>query len=484
MIRTPARPDDPHSDRPPTLRTVLRKPMRIVGRDGEWRSLADFAGGSGVRLGIVTGRRRQGKTLLLEALARATGGLYVGATLATEAESLRLLADELGQYADRPTPALDGWSAAARELVGTATRTGRPVVIDDLPHLTRVSPDLPSILGRELDRAGGDAAVLLCGSAPEMHGVLRDRADLRLVVRPLGLRATARLWGVDDPHLAVRVHAVLGGTTAYRRFAGGDGPAGPEDFDGWVQRTVLEPTGPLFGEARYLLDSADVRDPALYHSLLAAVASGDGSRGAIADYIGRRSADIGHHLNVLEDSGLLRREPDVFRAGRTTYHVAEPLLAFHHVVMRPRWGLLISGRAAEVWKDAQQRFTEHVLAPHFAQLCREHAASEPGLLAARPGQVGAGVVADGRRSQIAVDVAAFAPAVPAEPPRILGLGVVSWDEVLGPAHVERLRQARELLGARGYDVRDTRLLCYGAAGFAGPLDGARALGPADLLGGG
>lgn len=482
MIRTSPLSNDSHVERPHASRIMLRKPLRIVGRDAEWRRLAAFAAGSGVRLGVVGGRRRQGKTLLLEAVTRATGGFYLGATLATEAESLRLIADELAQYTDQPVRTAESWDWAVRELVGTAGRTGRPVVIDDLPHLTRVSPQLPSVLDRELDRVEGDAAVLLGGAAPEL-GPLRARADLELVVQPLDLRATARLWDVDDPHLAVQVHAVVGGTTAYRRFSGGDAPAGAEDFDAWVQRTVLEPANPLFGEAGYLVDSADVRDPALYHSLLAAVATGDGSRGSIADYIGRRAADIGHHLNVLEDCGLLRREPDVFRAGRTTYHVAEPLVAFHHVVMRPRWGLLASGRAADVWKDAQQRFTAHVLGPHFAQLCREHAGTAEGLLHGRAGQVGAGVVTDGRRSQIAIDVAVFAPAVTAEPPRILGLGVASWDEVLGPAHVERLRRARELLGARGYDVRDTQLLCYGAAGFAGPLDGARALDPADLYAG-
>ena len=74
MIRTPPLSNDPHVERPHTPRIMLRKPLRIVGRDAEWRRLAAFAAGSGVRLGVVGGRRRQGKTLLLEAVTRATGG--------------------------------------------------------------------------------------------------------------------------------------------------------------------------------------------------------------------------------------------------------------------------------------------------------------------------------------------------------------------------------------------------------------------------
>lgn len=460
--------------------------MRIVGRDAEWRRLVTFASGPGSRLGVVSGRRRQGKTYLLEALTRATGGLYVGAVQATEAESLRLLADELAQYTDTPTARYASWDDAVRHLLDTAARTGRPVVIDDAPHLTRAAPTLPAVVARGLDRCGGAPTVILCGSAPAAMseltaGPLRDRVGMELVVRPLDHRAAARLWDVDDPRLAVQVHAVVGGTTGYRRLAGGDVPAGTHDFDAWVQRTVLEPTCPLFREAGYLIDRADVRDPALYHSILAAVATGNRGRGAIADHIGRRAADIGHHLNVLEDCGLLRREPDVFRAGRTTYHVAEPLVAFHQVVTRPRRGLLESGRAAEVWKDADARFATQILAPHFAQLCRAHAAARPA--GGVPGRVGCGVVTDGRRTRIEIDVAVFAPAVPAEAPRIRSLGLAAWDEVLGAAHVERLRTARALLAARGYDVRDTRLTCYGAAGFEPAVvrsDEVVALDPVDL----
>ncbi|MDI1464245.1 hypothetical protein QEZ54_25030 [Catellatospora sp. KI3] len=43
---------------------------------------------SSVRFGVVSGRRRQGKTFLLDALTRATGGFYFAAGEDTELESL------------------------------------------------------------------------------------------------------------------------------------------------------------------------------------------------------------------------------------------------------------------------------------------------------------------------------------------------------------------------------------------------------------
>jgi hypothetical protein len=184
---------------------------------------------------------------------------------------------------------------------------------------------------------------------------------------------------------------VVGGTPAYRRFVHDDSPAGLADFDQWVIRTVLDPGTPLFREARYLLEEeAGIRDTALYHSTLAAVAAGNHTRGGIANYVGRKAADIGHHLNVLEDSGLLRREPDVFRSGRSCYRVAEPLITFYQVVMRPQWGLLESGRGGGVWADARPRFLAQVAGPHFEQLCREYAlTASVTTFGGIPGEVGA-----------------------------------------------------------------------------------------------
>ncbi|MFC0863657.1 ATP-binding protein [Sphaerimonospora cavernae] len=476
---------------------MLDKPERIFDREFEWRHLSAFAGRAHERpqLGVISGRRRQGKTFLVEALARETGGFYFGATEATETESLRLFSDALADYADAQVPMrFASWDEAIRQLFLVGADRRRPLVIDEFPYLSKVSPALPSIIQREIDRAVSSRApvsLLLCGSAMSVMGgllsgsaPLRGRASLELVVRPFDYPLAARYWRIDDPRLGVLTHAVVGGTPAYLRFVNDDIPAGLDDFDDWVQRTVLDPGTPLFREARYLLEEeADVRDSALYHSVLAAVAAGNGTRGGIAGYIGRKAADIGHHLNVLEDSCLLRKEADVFRQGRSIYRVCEPLITFYQMVMRPQWGLLESGRARSVWLDARTRFRDQVIGPHFEQLCREFARVEP-VFGELPGEVGAGVVADpSRRSQIQVDVVVFAPAVPGQPHRVLALGEVKWGKRLTLEHAARLQRARELLAAKGLDVRDTVLACFSGAGFDPALrteSGVRLIGLEDL----
>jgi len=68
---------------------VTVKPEHIFDREREWAGLDAFARNAyrGAMLGVVSGRRRQGKSFLLEALASATGGLYFPAVEATEAVS-------------------------------------------------------------------------------------------------------------------------------------------------------------------------------------------------------------------------------------------------------------------------------------------------------------------------------------------------------------------------------------------------------------
>ncbi len=69
----------------------MRRPDDVFDREEEWDALARFASvpEPGALLGIVSGRRRQGKTYLLQALAEATGGLHHEAVEASRAESLR-----------------------------------------------------------------------------------------------------------------------------------------------------------------------------------------------------------------------------------------------------------------------------------------------------------------------------------------------------------------------------------------------------------
>lgn len=97
---------------------MISKPEHIFDREREWTGLAAFAGNGypGAMLGVVSGRRRQGKSFLLEALASASGGLYFPAVEATEAVSLRAFTAALVRQGVSVTRPLETWDDAVALL--------------------------------------------------------------------------------------------------------------------------------------------------------------------------------------------------------------------------------------------------------------------------------------------------------------------------------------------------------------------------------
>lgn len=465
------------------------KPPEVFDRDYEWSALTRFIADDqpGATLGVVSGRRRQGKTYLLEAACLAAGGFYFGATEATDTESLRRISIALTEHLSPPSPFhFADWAEAVSALLDLGRERPVPVVLDEFPYLVKGNPELPSIIQQALRpfghaRSATRTRLLLCGSALAVMGKLlagtaplRGRAGLELLIPPLDHRLAAQFWEITDPRLAVKVNAIVGGTPAYRReFSRNDSPAGPDDFDSWVIRTALNPETPLFREGRYLLaEEPDTRDGALYHSVLAAIAEGNETRGGIANYVGRKATDIAHPINVLEDAGLITREADAFRDNRSAYRIAEPLINFYHAVMRPAWSQLERpGNAARVWRASGPRFSGKVLGPRFEEICRAWALNyaDPDRLGGLPAKVTHGVITDAA-SKSAHEVDVVVTGISDGKAPLLAIGEAKWGETMGTRHLERLRHIRTLISGLGkYDTTSTALICFSAAGFTNEL---------------
>ncbi|MEO3861741.1 ATP-binding protein [Acrocarpospora sp. B8E8] len=479
----------------------MRKPPDMFDRDREWAALVRFASDEqpGATLGVVSGRRRQGKSFLLESLCQEAGGFYFSAQEATDAESLASLGAALTRYLDPVVPfVLPNWATAIDALLRIGRDRAIPVVIDEFPYLARAHPALPSIIQgayapRRAERVESRTRLLLCGSAMSFMGrllsgnaPLRGRASLDLPVDTLDYRLARRFWEIEDVRLAALVHAVVGGTPAYRtEMIRYDRPRDLGDFDDWVVRAVLSPGSPMFLEARYLLaEEPDLRDSAMYHSVLAAIAEGNNGRGGIAGYVGRKSNDLSHPLTVLEDAGLIVRETDAFRGNRTNFRIKEPLLTFYHTIMRPFWPQLMRATATDrIWQRATQRFTSNVLGPHFERLCRDwtlHFAED--RFGGWPVEVTAGTVNDpANRTTHELDVVAIGHADGGKPP-LLAIGEAKWGDTMGIGHLDRLRHIRDLLSHNDrYDTSQTRLICFSATGFTDDLLHSRDQGKVDLI---
>jgi len=80
------------------------KPRDVVDRDREWTLLTDFLSdpSPAMRLGIMSGRWRHGKSYLLQALSESVGGLYITAIREEgRLPALRRFSDAIAAHAGR-----------------------------------------------------------------------------------------------------------------------------------------------------------------------------------------------------------------------------------------------------------------------------------------------------------------------------------------------------------------------------------------------
>ena len=122
------------------------RPAEIFDRETEWDALVSFATDPrpGATLGVVWGRRRQGKTYLLESLTRALGGFYFAAQEAAEAESLHRLGDELAQYSGGQRHWVSTPVASAINLTQAQITTIGADQFNNIPRGGDYTPPAPS----------------------------------------------------------------------------------------------------------------------------------------------------------------------------------------------------------------------------------------------------------------------------------------------------------------------------------------------------
>lgn len=467
----------------------IKKPRAAFDREDEWDALAGFASAPErrLRLGLVYGRRRQGKSFLLRRLVETTGGFYHQALEEEKRPALDRLGSDLASHLGlgRGRLRFADWVEAIGALARLEAK-GKPkvVVIDEFPYLLAHSPELPSALQSAVDDSRSAPRIpvrfIICGSALSVMSrlltgaqALRGRATLELLLGPFDYRRARDFWEADDPRLAFHIHAILGGTPGYRDLIDARPPRSVKDLGRWLAEGVLNPASALFREDGYLLaEERRVSDRAVYHSVLGAIASGASAEAKIAAALGRDQRSVQHQLRTLERAGFVVREDDTLRRRRPIYRLADPIIRFHQLVMRPAMSRYEERRTAEAWADASPRFLSGVLGPHFEELAREfvrrYASAE--TLGGRVGVVGPAVVNDpAGRAQHEIDVVAL-DAARGRRPRLRLLGEAKYSvRPMASAELQRLVAIRNLIGKRGFDISETRLALFSANGFEAKL---------------
>jgi uncharacterized protein len=309
---------------------------------------------------------------------------------------------------------------------------------------------------------------------------------MELVVRPFRFREAAEFWDAgDDPELAFRLHALVGGTPAYKDMCGGAGPRDLGDFDRWVERRLLSPASAMFREGTLLLrEEPSIADPTSYASVLAAISAGASRRSQIAAALARPSSALAHLVTGLQDIGLIEHLDDALRGKRTVFRIAEPVVRLHQLINARYEPELVAGRADRVWRRNAAVVAEKIYGPHFEDLARQWCllyADEESLggvpSAVRPTEIACREHEHGRQLDIVVTDD------PGPAGRISAIGEAKATTApVGLDQLRRLEHLRGLLPSQRVH-QPPKLLLFSRTGFtAGVTDEAAVRPDVELIG--
>ncbi len=335
----------------------------FLGRERDLGYLNELHDSGRPELFVLYGRRRVGKTELLQQFCGERKAVYFLAAQVRDRDNLRAFRLAASEALGDPLAAtveFPDWVAALGFLAERAGNERLVVVLDEFPYLCEANKSLPSQIQKFWDTRGKRSSLLLilCGSQVSFmeREVLAERSPLfgrrtgQRRLEPLAPLATLDFfprWKLEQRVLA---YSILGGMPAYlRRF---DDSRTLEEN---LLREVLRPEGYLFEEVQFLLRH-ELSNPATYNSLLASIARGATRLADISLDVGVDATTANKYLHVLRELDLVEREvplsdPDPMRSRRGSYRIADRFLQFHFRHIQPNVSLIHAGRGTRVLEE-------------------------------------------------------------------------------------------------------------------------------------
>lgn len=312
--------------------------MAFVGRKDELAQLRYWWEQANDRPALVWGRRRVGKTALIEEFASSlprvvfhtgTGDPMVS-ELSRLSASVRLAG--LQGLRDLESNPYRDWRDALDHLATEAARDPVLLVLDEFPELLHGSPTLPGLLRAFLDNTRGRTKLrlLLCGSAVRtmwsIQGTrepLYGRFNLTLPVFPFRPHEAAMMLPELEPESRALVYGLVGGMPLYLGW--------------WQQRQsvgenllhlVGNSGGPLLTEGRLIMETEIGSDQG--GAVMYAIAAGASKYSEIRSMVG---FDPLRALERLQEARLITRlvpaGEGLRKSRRVIYRIADSFLAFY-----------------------------------------------------------------------------------------------------------------------------------------------------------
>jgi AAA+ ATPase superfamily predicted ATPase len=330
---------------------------------------------------IIYGRRRVGKTAMINEFCKGKPTIFFSALNASSLENLEAFSASIYHYQhpeSTSSPVYHSYQDALDEITRMAIDRRLVLVIDEYPYLAKAEKSISSRLQHLIDHQwqSGQLYLILCGSSMSFmeyqvlgyESPLYGRRTTQYKIKALTYREITAF----HPELSLTDQALLygitGGIPHYINKLEIN-----QSLDAALLENLFNTSGYLFEEPENLLKQ-ELREPAIYNSVISSIADGASHSNEISTKVGLESGICAKYLKVLLELGILKKEtPITEKPGKKTiYLIADHFFRFWYRFVPKNMSLISAGRISSVYNQSIKQFYPDYMGLVFEKMCQEY----------------------------------------------------------------------------------------------------------------
>lgn len=351
----------------------------FIGRDKELAALDRLYKTDKFEFAVIYGRRRVGKTALINHFIDGKKAIYFMGVESNEKQNLENFSMRIIEFSSgiQAETSFSSFQTALEYTFKLAENERIVLAIDEYPYVARSCKSLASTLQMLIDKCKDHSKLMLilCGSSMsymEDHVLaykapLYGRRTAQMKIVPFEFDECCSCFnGLADEDKAL-IYGVVGGTPQYLLQM--SDKLSVEDN---IKSTYLNPMSLLFEEPLNLLKQ-EVREPAIYNAIITAVATGHSRMSEISTKVGESTTVCSGYLKNLIDLGIIRKETPYGEkeSRKSIYSIEDNMFYFWYRFVPDNSSAIARGATDQVYSKIEAQLSDY-MGRVFEEICKQY----------------------------------------------------------------------------------------------------------------
>lgn len=352
----------------------------FIGREKELAELNDLYDQNRFQLFVLYGRRRVGKTTLLNEFCKDKDAIFYSAEQSNNKLNLEKFSEQVFRFYEETT--LSPFTSWENALTYIHERQGEKrliLVFDEFPYLVKKNRALLSTFQHLIDHTlqYGKLFIVLCGSymgfmEKEVLGSkspIFGRRTGQLHMKPFDYKTSMRFIESFNDEEKINLYGAFGGTALYLQQIHPE-----QNFEENIKNAFLKVTSYLYEEPLLLLRQ-EVQEPGIYSAIIEAIAGGASKTNEVATKIGEETAKCIKYMNTLCELGILYKETpfgEKESSRRTIYGISDFMFRFWYRYVFSNRTLIETDAKEVVWKRRIEPSYSEYMGLVFETVCKDY----------------------------------------------------------------------------------------------------------------